>query len=112
MSKNVKEIQQDVLEVFKEEIPSLYFSDKSESDYQNHCEIHEYFYHDLLKLPPRMFENHVNFILCETIAKDCSMFFFSHPGWNSWIPAKFEGHNEGVIMWNLISGIFVLYDEN
>ena len=57
MSNNVKEIQQDVLKVFQEEIPSLYFSDKSESDYQNHCEIHEYFYHDLLKLPQRMFEN-------------------------------------------------------
>ena len=57
MSNNVKQIQEEVLKAFTEEIPSLYFSDKTESEYRNHCEQFEYFYHHLLKLPPRMFEN-------------------------------------------------------
>ena len=52
-----KEIQENVLNVFREEIPSLYFSDKSDSDYHEFCKTFEYFYHDLLNFPPRMFEN-------------------------------------------------------
>lgn len=55
MSKRLKEIERSVLETFKEEIPSKYFSDKTEKEYAAYKENATYLYRDLLKFPPALF---------------------------------------------------------
>jgi 2-polyprenyl-3-methyl-5-hydroxy-6-metoxy-1,4-benzoquinol methylase len=47
----------EVLKAFKEEIPSIYFSDKSEADYTDWCDSAYTLFHDSLHFPPKMFEN-------------------------------------------------------
>jgi 2-polyprenyl-3-methyl-5-hydroxy-6-metoxy-1,4-benzoquinol methylase len=51
----IKEVEQATLKTFQEEIPSIYFSDKSEADYEKFAQNFTYTYRDLLKFPPRMF---------------------------------------------------------
>lgn len=55
MIKRTKEVEQSVLETFQEEIPSIYFSDKTEKEYEDYKKNAEYLYRDLLKFPPAMF---------------------------------------------------------
>ena len=55
MINHVKEVEQSVLETFKAEIPSKYFSDKTEKDYEAYKANAAYLYRDLLKVPPQMF---------------------------------------------------------
>jgi len=47
----------EVLKAFKEEIPSIYFSDKSEAEYTDWCDSAYNLFHDSLNFPPKMFEN-------------------------------------------------------
>ena len=47
----------EVLKAFKEEIPSIYFSDKSEAEYTDWCDSAYNLFHDSLHFPPKMFEN-------------------------------------------------------
>jgi len=54
-SGKVKQVEQSVLETFKAEIPSRYFSDKTEKEYEVYKANAAYLYRDLLKFPPQMF---------------------------------------------------------
>jgi 2-polyprenyl-3-methyl-5-hydroxy-6-metoxy-1,4-benzoquinol methylase len=45
-----------VLKTFKKEIPSVYYSDKSEKDFLAYYKNAEYFYRNNLKFPPEMFK--------------------------------------------------------
>ena len=56
MSSKYKEVQADVLKAFKEEIPSIYYSDKTEKEYIDWKKSMDYMYHDLMNFPPKMFE--------------------------------------------------------
>lgn len=51
----IKQVEQDTLKTFQEEIPSIYFSDKSEKEFRDYSENMTYTYRDLLKFPPKMF---------------------------------------------------------
>lgn len=53
--RDTKEVEDRVLETFKEEIPSLYFSDKSDKEYRAWTSKQSYLFHDLLHFPPKMF---------------------------------------------------------
>ncbi len=55
VSEKVKEVEKATLKTFQEEIPSIYFSDKSEADFQAYSENAAYMYRDLFKFPPKMF---------------------------------------------------------
>ena len=55
MSNRLKEVEQSVLETFQAEIPSIYFSDKTEKEFEAYKENAAYLYRDLLKFPPAMF---------------------------------------------------------
>src|SRR5688572_11490963 len=55
MMNKVKKVEQSVLETFKAEIPSKYFSDKTEKEYEAYKANATYLYRDLLKFPPQMF---------------------------------------------------------
>jgi 2-polyprenyl-3-methyl-5-hydroxy-6-metoxy-1,4-benzoquinol methylase len=57
MTSRVKAVEQSVLRTFQEEIPSKYFSDKTEQDYHAYEAKSAYLYRDLLKFPPRMFKD-------------------------------------------------------
>jgi 2-polyprenyl-3-methyl-5-hydroxy-6-metoxy-1,4-benzoquinol methylase len=50
-----KQVEQATLKTFQEEIPSIYFSDKSEADFRQYSDNAAYTYRDLFKFPPRMF---------------------------------------------------------
>jgi 2-polyprenyl-3-methyl-5-hydroxy-6-metoxy-1,4-benzoquinol methylase len=52
----VKAVEQATLKTFKEEIPSIYFSDKTEADFKAYSDNAAYTYRDLLKFPPKMFD--------------------------------------------------------
>ena len=56
-SKLFKEVQNDVLKAFQEEIPSIYYSDKSEKEFLNWKKTMDYMYHDRMNFPPKMFNN-------------------------------------------------------
>ncbi|OGY90817.1 MAG: hypothetical protein A3H70_03740 [Candidatus Komeilibacteria bacterium RIFCSPLOWO2_02_FULL_48_11] len=56
MRERIKEVELSVLATFKEEIPSIYFSDKSEKEYQEWKAKAAYLYRDLLKFPTSMFQ--------------------------------------------------------
>ena len=60
-SKKIKKVERATLKTFQEEIPSIYFSDKSEAEFQTYSENAAYMYRDLFKFPPKMFSN-VNLI--------------------------------------------------
>lgn len=53
----VKQVEQATLRTFQEEIPSIYFSDKSEREFADYSRNALYTYRDLLKFPPKMFAN-------------------------------------------------------
>ncbi len=52
----VKRIEQETLATFQEEIPSIYYSDKSEVDYQAYKANAEQMYRYHFKFPPKMFQ--------------------------------------------------------
>src|SRR3989304_3176003 len=54
--KTIKTVEGETLRTFQEEIPSIYFSDKTEKDYVEYRNNAEYVYRDLFKFPPKMFE--------------------------------------------------------
>ena len=56
MIDHVKTNELSVLKTFKEEIPSKYFSDKTDREYEAYRANAAYLYRDLLKFPPKMFE--------------------------------------------------------
>ena len=56
-SKQFKEVQEGVLKAFQEEIPSVYYSDKTEKEFLNWKKTMDYMYHDRLCFPPKMFAN-------------------------------------------------------
>ena len=51
----IKDNEKSVLETFQEEIPSIYYSDKSEKEFNNYKKNAEYMYRHLFKFPPEMF---------------------------------------------------------
>jgi 2-polyprenyl-3-methyl-5-hydroxy-6-metoxy-1,4-benzoquinol methylase len=53
----VKINEKSVLETFQEEIPSIYYSDKTEKEYKKYKESFEYKYRHLFKFPPEMFQD-------------------------------------------------------
>ncbi len=55
MSKKIKEVEEGVLKTFREEIPSIHFSDKTEREYKEYVNDANYLYRDLLHFPPKMF---------------------------------------------------------
>ena len=57
MSNKIKNIQSEVLKAFQEEIPSIYYSDKSEVEFNKWKKVMNRHYHDLMNFPPKMFEN-------------------------------------------------------
>jgi len=52
----IKKVEGETLKTFQEEIPSIYYSDKTEKDYSEFRKNAEYSYRELLKFPPKMFE--------------------------------------------------------
>jgi 2-polyprenyl-3-methyl-5-hydroxy-6-metoxy-1,4-benzoquinol methylase len=52
----IKQVEQATLRTFQEEIPSLYFSDKTEAEFKLYSENAESTYRDLFKFPPKMFD--------------------------------------------------------
>ena len=56
MSSKIKNIQSAVLEVFQEEIPSIYYSDKSSDEFNKWKSVMTNHYHNLMNFPPKMFE--------------------------------------------------------
>src|SRR3989338_6143145 len=53
---NLKGIETEVLRVFREEIPSIHFSDKTASEYANWTSDTATIYRELFHLPPELFE--------------------------------------------------------
>ena len=51
----IKKNEKSVLETFQEEIPSIYYSDKTEKDFKKYKLNAEYMYRHLFKFPPEMF---------------------------------------------------------
>lgn len=56
-TKDVKQAEQETLRTFREEIPSIYFSDKSEAEFRTYSENAAHMYRHLFKFPPQMFAN-------------------------------------------------------
>src|SRR3989338_6937109 len=56
-SDRIKQVERETLKTFQEEIPSIYFSDKSEAEFQAYSDNAEFTYRDLFKLPPKMIAN-------------------------------------------------------
>lgn len=56
LSQKIKENEKSVLETFQKEIPSIYYSDKTEKEFQEYKKNAEYKYRQLFKFPPKMFE--------------------------------------------------------
>ncbi len=54
-SPKIKQVEQATLKTFQEEIPSIYFSDKSEAEFRRYNENALFTYRDLFKFPPKMF---------------------------------------------------------
>ena len=52
---NIKKVESETLKTFQEEIPSQYFSHKSEVEYQDYVKNAEFVYRELFKFPPQMF---------------------------------------------------------
>ena len=53
----IKINEKSVLETFQEEIPSIYYSDKTEKEYKKIKENYEYYHISQLKFSPDMFRN-------------------------------------------------------
>ncbi len=56
-TEKIKQVEQATLKTFQEEIPSIYFSDRSEEEFKKYSENAAYTYRDLFKFPPKMFAN-------------------------------------------------------
>ncbi len=56
-SKKIKQVERATLKTFQEEIPSIYFSDKTKAEFKAYSYNAEYMYRDLFKFPPKMFAN-------------------------------------------------------
>lgn len=56
-TEKVRQVEQATLKTFQEEIPSIYFSDKSEEAFREYSENAAFTYRDLFKFPPKMFAN-------------------------------------------------------
>ncbi len=56
-SEKIKQVERATLKTFQEEIPSIYFSDKSEKEFREYSENALCTYRDLFKFPPKMFAN-------------------------------------------------------
>jgi len=54
-SEKVSEVEQATLRTFQEEIPSIYFSDKSDAEFEAYSANAAFMYRDLFKFPPKMF---------------------------------------------------------
>ena len=52
----IKKNEKSVLETFQEEIPSIYYSDKTEKEFNEYRKNSEYMYRHLFKFPPQMFQ--------------------------------------------------------
>lgn len=52
----IKKVESETLKTFQEEIPSQYFSHRSEADYQDYVQNAEFTYRELFKFPPQMFQ--------------------------------------------------------
>ena len=57
MKKNKSAVEKIVLKTFQEEIPSVYFSDKSQAEHKKFADNAEYIYRDLFNFPKEMFAN-------------------------------------------------------
>ena len=55
-SSTIRKVEQETLKTFQEEIPSIYFSDKSAVEFNDYSANAENTYRDLFKFPPKMFE--------------------------------------------------------
>ena len=55
-SRTIKQVEAATLKTFTEEIPSIYFSDKTEAEFETYSHNAEITYRDLLKFPPKMFQ--------------------------------------------------------
>ena len=55
-SQKIKDNEKSVLETFQKEIPSIYYSDKSQKEFEEYKKNAEYKYRQLFKFPPKMFE--------------------------------------------------------
>ena len=53
MRKNKASVEKIVLKTFQEEIPSIYYSDKSKSEYKKFVDNAEYVYRDLFNFPKK-----------------------------------------------------------
>jgi len=56
-SEKIQKTENETLKTFKEEIPSIYFSHKDKSTFQNHVKTAENYYRDHFKFPKNMFQN-------------------------------------------------------
>lgn len=52
----IKQVEQATLKTFQEELPSVYFSDKTEKEFRDYEQNAAYTYRDLFKFPPKMFD--------------------------------------------------------
>ena len=55
-SEKIKQVEAATLKTFTAEIPSIYYSDKTDSEFQVYKNNAEMTYRDLLKFPPKMFQ--------------------------------------------------------
>ncbi|MDP3999611.1 MAG: class I SAM-dependent methyltransferase [bacterium] len=54
---NIKKVEGETLKTFQEELPSQYFSHKTEAEYQDYVRNAEFVYRELFKFPPQMFRD-------------------------------------------------------
>ena len=54
-TEKVKQVEHATLKTFQEEIPSIYFSDKTEKEFKQYSDNALFTYRDLFKFPPKMF---------------------------------------------------------
>lgn len=52
----IKKVEAETLKTFQEEIPSIYYSDKTEKEFIEYRDKAEVIYRDLFKFPPKMFQ--------------------------------------------------------
>ena len=55
-SEKISRVEQETLATFQEEIPSIYFSDKSEAEFRAYSDNAAWMYRNLFKFPPKMFD--------------------------------------------------------
>jgi 2-polyprenyl-3-methyl-5-hydroxy-6-metoxy-1,4-benzoquinol methylase len=55
-TEKMERVEKDTLKTFQEEIPSIYFSDKTEKEFKEYSDNAAYTYRDCFKFPPNMFK--------------------------------------------------------